>query len=100
MRRINNTDAYVTGAGKDRFSVLAVPVCKKPRKYGAIATGNNGWEIIKTKARLAKYGRAVAQPPVLRQHVRICHQLKVATPNAGLRDDFFREISVDVETSH
>jgi hypothetical protein len=49
---------------------------------------------------LAKYSRAVAPPLVLRQHVCICHQLKVATPDAGRRDDFFREISVDVETSH
>jgi alkylhydroperoxidase family enzyme len=59
---------------------------------GLLPTGTNGWEIIKTKARLAKYSRAVAQPPVLRQHVSICHQLKVATPDAGRRDDFFREI--------
>jgi hypothetical protein len=77
-----------------------MPAFKKPCKYGALAHGNNGWEIIKTKARLAKYSRAVAPPLVLRQHVCICHQLKVATPDAGRRDDFFREISVDVETSH
>jgi hypothetical protein len=73
---------------------------KSPVNAGLLPIGNNSWEIIKTKARLSKYSRAVARAAVLRQHVCICHQLKVATPNAGRCDDFFREISVDVETSH
>jgi len=67
---------------------------KSPVNAGLLPIGNNGWEIIKTKARLSKYSRAVARAAVLRQHVCICHQLKVATPNAGRCDDFFREISV------
>ena len=99
MHGINNTDVYVTCAGKDRFN-LAAAAFKKPCKYGAIAHWEQQLEIIKTKTRLSKYSRAVAHAPVLRQHACFCHQLKVVTPDTGRRDDFIREISVDVETSH